>query len=80
MSGFIEDEDRHQTTLFSEHLDDCIAEDNAVRLSEGLLEALTRHSQASATMKIIGPWMYGEMASILLCTQCSNQAFLKDQQ
>ena len=34
MSGFIEGEDRHQSTLFPERLDDCIAEDHgaAIRL------------------------------------------------
>jgi len=32
MSGFIEGEDRHQTTLFPERLDDYVAEDSAVRV------------------------------------------------
>ena len=32
MSVFIEGDDRHQATLFLERLDDCIAEDSAVRV------------------------------------------------
>ncbi len=32
MSGFIEGENRHQSVLFPERLDDYIAEDSAVRV------------------------------------------------
>jgi len=40
MSGFIEGEDRHQTTLFPESLDDYISEDNAVRVIDVFLDDL----------------------------------------
>ncbi len=40
MSGFIEGEDRHQATLFPQHLDDYIAEDNAVRVIDVFLDDL----------------------------------------
>ena len=40
MSGFIQGDDRHQTTLFPEQLDDYIAEDNAVRVIDVFVDDL----------------------------------------
>ena len=40
MSGFIQGDDRHQATLFPERLDDCIAEDSAVRVIDVFLDDL----------------------------------------
>ncbi len=40
MSGFIEGEDRYQSTLFPERLDDYIAEDSAVRVIDVFLDDL----------------------------------------
>jgi len=40
MSGFIQGDDRHQTTLFPERLDDYIAEDNAVRVIDVFVDDL----------------------------------------
>ncbi len=40
MSGFIEGESLTQTTLFLESLDECIAEDNAVRIIDIFLDDL----------------------------------------
>jgi transposase len=40
MSGFIEGENRHQSTLFPERLDDFIAEDNAVRVIDVFIDDL----------------------------------------
>ena len=40
MSGFIEGEDRFQSTLFPESLDDYIAEDNAVRVVDAFVNKL----------------------------------------
>jgi hypothetical protein len=37
MSSYIKGEDRHQATLFPERLDDCIAEDSAVRVIDVFL-------------------------------------------
>jgi len=37
MSGFIEGENRHQSVLFPESLDDYISEDSAVRIIDVLL-------------------------------------------
>ncbi|GJL56985.1 MAG: DDE transposase [Nitrospirales bacterium] len=40
MSGFIQGDDRHQTILFPERLDDYIAEDNAVRVLDVFVDDL----------------------------------------
>jgi len=40
MSGFIKGEDRFQATLFPERLDDCVAEDSAVRVIDVFLDDL----------------------------------------
>jgi transposase len=40
MSGFIQGTDRHQTTLFTERLDEYIAEGNAVRGIDVLIDDL----------------------------------------
>ena len=40
MKRFIEGEDRSQTTLFPEHLDDYIAEDNPVRVIDVFVDEL----------------------------------------
>jgi len=40
MSGFIQGDDRHQTTLFPEHLDDYIAEDHSVRIIDVFIDDL----------------------------------------
>ena len=40
MKRFIEGEDRSQSTLFPEHLDDWIAEDNPVRVIDAFVEEL----------------------------------------
>ena len=40
MSGFIEGEDRNQTTLFPERLDDYVAEDNPVRVIDLFIDDL----------------------------------------
>ena len=40
MSGFIEGEDRNQSTLFPERLDDYIAEDNPVRVIDVFVDEL----------------------------------------
>ena len=40
MKRFIEGEDRSQSTLFPERLDDYIAEDNAVRVIDAFVEKL----------------------------------------
>ena len=40
MTRFVEGEDRTQSTLFPERLDDYIAEDNPVRVVEAFVEAL----------------------------------------
>ena len=40
MKRFIEGEDRSQSTLFPEHLDDYIAEDNPVRVIDAFVEEL----------------------------------------
>lgn len=40
MKRFIEGENRLQSTLFPEHLDDYIAEDNAVRVVDAFVEKL----------------------------------------
>ncbi|MFT5416487.1 MAG: transposase, partial [Gammaproteobacteria bacterium] len=40
MSGFIEGENRHQSTLFPERLDDYVAEDNSVRVIDVFIDDL----------------------------------------
>jgi transposase len=40
MSGFVEGENRHQATLFPERLDDYVAEDSAVRVSDVFIDDL----------------------------------------
>ena len=40
MKRFIEGEDRSQSTLFPEHLDDYIAEDNPVRVIDVFVDEL----------------------------------------
>jgi len=40
MSGVIEGEDRHQTTLFPKRIDDYIAEDSSVRVIDVFVEDL----------------------------------------
>jgi transposase len=40
MKRFIEGENRYQSTLFPERLDDYIAEDNAVRVVDAFVEKL----------------------------------------
>ena len=40
MSGFIQDEDRLQATLFPERLDDYVAEDSAVRVIDVFIDEL----------------------------------------
>ena len=40
MKRFVESEDRSQSTLFPERLDDYIAEDNPVRVIDAFVEAL----------------------------------------
>jgi transposase len=40
MKRFIEGEDRSQSTLFPERLDDYIAEDNAVRVVDAFVDSL----------------------------------------
>ena len=40
MNRFIEGEDRSQSTLFPEHLDDYIAEDNPVRVIDVFVDEL----------------------------------------
>jgi len=40
MSGFIQGDDRHQTTLFPERLDDYLAEDNSVRVIDVFVDDL----------------------------------------
>ena len=40
MKRFIEGEDRSQSTLFPEHLDDYIAEDNPVRVIDVFVEEM----------------------------------------
>jgi len=40
MSGFIEGENRQQVWLFTESLDDCITEDNSVRVMDLFIDSL----------------------------------------
>ena len=40
MSGFIEGENRHQSTLFPEALDDYVAEDNPARVIDVFIDKL----------------------------------------
>lgn len=40
MSGFIEGENRYQSTLFPEYLDDYVAEDSAVRVIDVFIDGL----------------------------------------
>ena len=40
MSGFIEGDSRHQSTLFPDRLDDYIAEDNSVRVIDVFVDDL----------------------------------------
>ena len=40
MKRFVEGEDRSQSTLFPERLDDYVSEDNAVRVVEAFVEEL----------------------------------------
>ncbi len=54
MSGFIQGEARHQATLFPEHLDDYITEDNATRVIDVFIDridltAMGFHTQQAIT-------------------------------
>ena len=50
MSGFIEGEDRNQATLFPERIDDCITEDNAVRVIDVFVDELDLSGLGFKTM------------------------------
>ena len=48
MKRFIEGEDRSQSTLFPEHLDDYIAEDNPVRIIDVFVDEVDLNTFVSA--------------------------------
>ena len=51
MKRFIEGEDRSQSTLFPEHLDDFVSDDNPVRVVDGFWTSLTLPSWASSGLR-----------------------------
>ncbi len=54
MKRFIEGENRYQSTLFPESLEDYIAEDNAVRVIDAFVNKLGQMRTCTASFRPIG--------------------------
>jgi hypothetical protein len=70
MSGFIEGENRHQSTLFPERIDDYVEEDSVVRVIDAFLDRLdisglgfkAQPGPDSASGRILGGFLDQESA------------------
>jgi transposase len=60
MSGFIEIEDRNQATLFSERLDDYVAEDTNTGISTGCSPSRRLEVEAQRNVELM--WLTGRLA------------------